>query len=249
MELIKPLKTVIPKAWELPQVFRNRLGQDVGRQRLMSEEGQFLVVMHEIPTREAKGLRKPALFWVNDVEEWKSMPRSGGKAALKLHVQDYLDKARELDRQLDKMQDESAEEIHDVIDSATPLLRAVRNMGVVMKDLRNALPNDRDILTIRDMSVEAERATDLLLADAKSSLDFIIAKNASRQAKEAQKTAYEAQKLNRLAALFFPLVTLASLFGMNEPREVLGFPGIFWVMAIGLILGGVLWSVLGKKSS
>jgi len=247
MELIKPLKTVIPKAWELPQIFRNRLGQDVGRQRLMSEEGQLLAVMHELPKKEDRGLRKPVLFWVNDVEEWKSMPRSGGKASLKQHVQDYLDKALALDTRLDKMGDETAEEIHDVIDAATPMLRAVRNMANVMKDLRNALPNDREVLAIRDMSVEAERATDLLLADAKSSLDFIIAKNASKQAIEAQKATNEAQKLNRLAALFFPLVTLASLFGMNAPSEVLGFPGSFVVILAGLILGGILWMVLGKK--
>ncbi len=50
------------------------------------------------------------------------MPRSDGKSALKQHVQDYLDKARALDRRLDKIQDESVKDIHDVLDSATPLL-------------------------------------------------------------------------------------------------------------------------------
>jgi len=134
-----------------------------------------------------------------------------------------------------------------VIDAATPLLRAVRNMANVMKDLRQSLPDDREVLAIRDMSVEAERAADLLLADAKSSLDFLIAKNASRQALESQKAANEARKLNRLAALFFPLVTLASFFGMNAPSEVLSYPGSLWVIVIGLLLGGVLWMLLGKK--
>jgi Mg2+ and Co2+ transporter CorA len=247
MEPIKPLKTVIPKAWNIPQIFKNRLGQDVGRQRLMSEEGHLLAVVHEMPKKEDKGIRKPVLFWVNDSEDWKSMPRSGGKSAMKQHVQDYLDKALALDLQLEKMGGESVEDIHEVIDSATPLLRAVRNMASVMKDLRIALPNDRDVLAIRDMSVEAERATDLLLADAKSSLDFLIAKNASRQAIEAQKAANEARKLNRLAALFFPLVTLASLFGINAPREVFSYPGTVWVIIIGLLLGIILWLLLGKK--
>ncbi len=68
-----------------------------------------------------------------------------------------------------------------------------------MKDLRKALPDDHEVLTIHDMSVEAELATDLLLADAKSSLDFIIVKNASKHAIEARRAANEAQKLNRLA--------------------------------------------------
>ncbi len=81
------MKTIIPKAWDIPEVFRNRMGQDVGRQRLMNEAGHHLVVMHELPERGDKGIRKPALFWVNDMDEWKSMPSSGGRSALKQLVQ------------------------------------------------------------------------------------------------------------------------------------------------------------------
>jgi len=35
---------IIPKAWSIPDIFRARMGSDVGKQRLMSEEGHHLVV-------------------------------------------------------------------------------------------------------------------------------------------------------------------------------------------------------------
>ncbi len=69
------------------------------------------------------------------------------------------------------------------------------------------------------------------------------------QAKESKKAAREAQKLNRLAALFFPLVTLASLFGMNPPSEVMEHGGVYVVIVLGLIMGGLLWVILSKKTN
>ena len=44
-----------------------------------------------------------------------------------------------------------------------------------------------------------------MLQDAKSSLDYSIDKNVAAQAKDTQKAAQEAQKLNRLVAFFFLL--------------------------------------------
>ena len=244
------MKTIIPKAWDIPEVFRNRMGQDVGRQRLMNEAGHHLVVMHELPERGDKGIRKPALFWVNDMDEWKSMPSSGGRSALKQLVQDYHDKVMELEATLTKMNgEETAEKVHDVIDQAAPLYRAVRNVAAVMQELRTTLNSDREVLIIRDTALAAELSTDLLLADAKSTLDYVTAKNAMIQAKESKKAAREAQKLNRLAALFFPLVTLASLFGMNPPSEVLEHGGVYVVIVLGLLMGSFLWVILSKKTN
>jgi len=225
------------------------MGNDVGRQRLMSEEGHHLVVLHEIPSMNDKGHRNPALFWINDVGEWKSMPQSGGRSALKQLVQDYQEKISALELRMTKAEgDNTPEEVHDVIDEVAPLQRSVRGLARVLQGLREALKDDREVLNIRDITVSIESSTDMLIADAKSTLDFITAKNAMIQAKESTKAAREAQKLNRLAALFFPLVTLASLFGMNAPADVLGNNGSIIVIIVGLVTGALLWTVLSKKT-
>ena len=243
------MKTILPKAWDIPQIFRSRMGQDVGRQRLMSEEGHYLVVLHELPTPGDKGLRTPALFWINDSGEWRSMPQSGGRGALKQLVQDYHDTIMALEAKLTKVVCvDTAEEVHEIIDQAAPLCRATRNLAIVIQELRSALSSDREVLMMRDTAVAAELSAELLLADAKSTLDFVAAKNAMIQAKQSKKAALEAQKLNRLAALFFPLVTLASLFGMNPPSEVLTHGGVYVVLVLAMIMGVILWSILSKKT-
>lgn len=244
------MKPIIPKSWDIPIIFRNRMGQDVGRQRLMVEEGHCLVVLHELPEVGDKGVRKPALFWVSDDGGWKSMPTSGGRSALRQLVQDYYDKVMGLEAALTEMNGaETAEKVHDIIDEAGPMQRAVRNVSAVMQELRMAVNSDREVLIIRDMAVSAELSIDLVLADAKSTLDYVTAKNAMIQAKESKKAAREAQKLNRLAAFFFPLVTLASLFGMNPPSEVLKHVGVHVVICLGLLMGAVLWVILSKKTN
>jgi len=243
------MKTIIPKAWEIPEIFRRRMGLEVGRQRLMNEEGHHLAVLHELPTTGDRGVRQPALFWINDKAEWKSMPNSGGRSAMKQLVQDYYDKVMQLDIDLTAISgDDAAEEVHGVIDQAAPLARAIRNVAIVMEELRLVLPSDREVLIIRDIAVAAERSGDLLLNDAKSTLDYVTAKNAMIQAKEAKTAAKEAQKLNRLAALFFPLVTLASLFGMNAPAKVMKEGSVYIVVIIGLLMGAMLWAILRKKA-
>ncbi len=240
---------IIPKAWSIPDIFRARMGSDVGKQRLMSEEGHHLVVLHELPSTKDKGQRSPALFWVNEVGEWKSMPHSGGRSALKQLVQNYQEKISDLELKMTKIEGDNAPEIvHDVIDEVSPIQRSVRGLGRVMQQLRETLHDDREVLNIRDVAVSLESSADLLIADAKSTLDFMTAKNAMIQAKESAKAAKEAQKLNRLAALFFPLVTLASLFGMNAPTEVLGNNGSVVVILVGLIMGALLWIILSKKT-
>lgn len=241
--------TVIPKAWSIPDIFRARMGSDVGKQRLMSEEGHHLVVLHEIPVLSDKGQRSPALFWVNDVGEWKSMPESGGRSALKQLVQGYQEKISALELKMTKVEgDNTPEDVHEVIDEAAPLQRTARGLARVMQALRETLKEDREVLNIRDTAVSLESSIDLLIADAKSTLDFMTAKNTMIQAKESAKAAREAQKLNRIAALFFPLVTLAALFGMNAPADVLRSDGSIIVILVGLVMGVLLWTILSKKT-
>ena len=245
MNEINPDRMLLPKVWALPDVFRRRMGEDVGRQRLMQEEGQFLIILHHIPKAEDKGERKGAFFWIDAEDNWKSAPQSGGRSALRAHVDAYAARARELDVILEKTT--CAEEVHEVIDQAAPMQRASRNMLEVLQNLRVALPNDAKVLTIRDLAVGVERTMDLLVQDAKSSLDFLIAKSASEQAAAAASATEEARKLNRLAAFFFPLLTLAAVFGINRPSEVLTYDWLLALCAIGLGIGAVVWSIVKRS--
>lgn len=237
-------KSIIPKSWNISDTIRKRVGEGVGRQRLIAEDGELLVVLHKVPTAADKGAREGALFWFDGVGNWKSTPSSGGRSELRTCVESYMKRITELDAALELAEGPVA--IHDVIDEAAPAARAGRHVQQVLSELRKALPDDLEILAIRDLAVEVERAGDLLMQDAKSSLDFMIAKSAASQATEAMKAANEARKLNRLAAFFFPLMTIAAVFGMNKPSEILENSMIWGVVAVGLFLGSIVCSMLKR---
>ncbi|MFC4993520.1 hypothetical protein [Rubritalea tangerina] len=238
-------KSVIPKSWSVSPVIRQRVGASVGRQRLIEEDGEILVLLHMVPKAEDKGEREPALFWHDGQGNWKSSPSSGGRSELRTLVESYQSRINALDAAMEEADD--PEVIHNVIDEATPVVRAGRHVAQVVSELRKALREDLDILATRDMAVQMERSGDLVLQDAKSSLDFMVAKNTVVQAKESHKAAKEAQKLNRLAAFFFPLMTIAAVFGMNPVREVLSHAGIWAALVVGLVLGAIVRGALKRS--
>lgn len=244
MATVSVRKSIIPKSWNVSETIRKRVGESVGRQRLIAEDGELLVVLHQLPRAEDKGRREGALFWIDSAGNWKSTPSSGGRSELKALVESYRKRIAELDLALDASEEPSS--IHAVIDEATPVDRAGRHLQQVVSELRKALPDDLDILEIRDLAVDMDRAGDLLTQDARYSLDLMIAKSSAAQAKDANKAAKEAQKLNRLAAFFFPLMTIASVFGMNEPSEIASNPMIWAAVAIGLTLGAIVSGSLRK---
>lgn len=96
--------------------------------------------------------------------------------------------------------------------------------------------------------MDLERAIDLLAGDAKAGMEFSLAESAEEQSRFAHEAAVEARKLNRLAALFFPLATLAAVFGINPPSKVLATPGTWVVIALG-VMGGWIFRTLssGKR--
>lgn len=242
MQVHSARKSIIPKSWNVSPTIRQRVGEDVGRQRLMEEDGQVLVILHQVPNVEQKSHRDAALFWCDGGGDWKSLPISGGKSELKTIVSQYQQKVDELDQILEEAED--PEVVHGVIDAATPVVRAGRHATQVLSELRKVMREDMDILATRDLAVNMERSGELLLQDAKSSLEYMIAKNAAAQAKDAQRAAREAQKLNRLAAFFFPLMTIAAILGMNAPGGMMGDLSVWIVVAVGLVFGAVVRGVL-----
>ncbi len=235
----------IPKTWELPETIRIRLGESVGRQRLMNEDGHLLLLLHQVPRAEDDEIRTAAVFWRNPAGEWKSAPTGGGLTGLQAHLASYNTAIHELDTAV-----EAAKTARDYFESMRrlhPLQRATRNMSTAVQALRQALPGETRLITLRDQAVDAERAIELVAADAKSGMDFTLAESASQQAAAADMANEEARRLNRLAAFFLPLATLVGVFGMNPPETFFHTPNFWLVLAAGLLMGIVARALIGAR--
>src|SRR5690606_35553047 len=55
----------------------------------------------------------------------------------------------------------------------------------------------------------------LLYTDTRHALDFLIAQRSEEQAASSERMAIASHRLNLLVAFFFPIATLAGIFGMN----------------------------------
>src|SRR5262249_40029466 len=93
---------------------------------------------------------------------------------------------------------------------------------------------------------------ELLLGDVRNAIQFSTARKAEEQANAAHQMAISANRLNMLAAFFFPIAALTSIFGTNlsHPLEqYLAPPYAFLsVIGAGLILGALLAGYLVSLS-
>ncbi len=244
MESTRP-GAFLPKTWELGPAIRRRLGDEAGRQRLMDEEGELLLILHEVPRPEDDELRRAFVLWGQADGTWKSYPAGGGLAALDAHLESYRKAIHELDADVEAAK--SPRDYFEVMKRAHPLLRSTRHQLAVMEGARKARPNERRLIVARDRAIELERAIDLATGDAKAGMEFSMAVNAEDQARSAHEAGMEARRLNRLAAFFFPLATLVAIFGVNPPTEVLEMPGFPWVVIIGVMAGLLVLLSLSRR--
>lgn len=243
------MKSLVPSEWSVPARFRARLGEQAGRQRHMFEEGHLLLVLHELP-RPGVAERKGRLFWRSPSGEWRSSGLGSGAQALKAHLLEY---EQAIDGQEEKLAAASkAQDYLEVLQGTGPLLRAIRNLHRALQEAREAVPEDRDILTQRDRAGDLERACELLYADARNGLDFTVAQRAEEQAEAARRITHESHQLNLIAALFLPLTAIGSVFGMNLLN---GFESwrapwpFFGVLAAGMAIGFGLRSAIRKRKA
>ena len=61
----------LPEAWAVPEEFRDRLGTHVGRQRMMCEDDQVLLVLHA-PPKPDEDERYGRFFWRKADGTWVS---------------------------------------------------------------------------------------------------------------------------------------------------------------------------------
>ena len=232
--------SILPPSWEVPQMFRDRLGAKVGRQRAMFADGHLLLVLHA-PPRIDDHQRVGRFFWRHPDGTWMSNELGTGINALTKHLAEFSDAVYRFDR----MEEEAdiADDYFRVLEGLAPLRRAARNMHRVLQEARKLVAGDRDIINARDQAYEIERTAELVYDGTKNGLDVAVARRAEEQARSSQRMAIAAHRLNLLAAFFFPIATLTAIFGVNLPTglENVAPPFVFVsVIVIGLISGGLL---------
>jgi hypothetical protein len=235
-----PHRSILPAVWDIPQVFRDRLGTRPGRQRAMIHDGHVLLVLHRPPKADEEE-RTGRFFWRKPDGTWMSSESGGGLASLAAHLQEYADLIERYDQKEEGAS--TAAEYFDVIQAVTPLHRAARNLHQVLQDARKAVPDDHDLIDFRDQAYDVERNAELLYTDARNGLEYALARRAEDQAAAAHEMSVASHRLNVLAAFFFPIATLSAVFGVNLRHgwENVPPPGPFLIMlAAGLACGFIL---------
>ncbi len=241
----------LPQSWELPIEIKTRFGQrGAGKQRAMVADGHLLLVLHKVPQYN-KRERKGVFFWRKPDGNWEYSGRGSGFRRLIEHIQAYSTAEEKFS--LADEQAVDAEDYMQILEKVAPLHHATKNLHAALQAAREAIPHDRDLIDMRDWAYELERELDLLYMDAKNALDFQIARQAEEQARLGVQSVKVANRLNLLAAMFFPVTAISSVFGMNMSSGFEGQPaGIFWsVLLFGVALGFVVswWALRGTQSS
>ena len=192
---------LIPPLWKVPQVFRDRMGEQVGRQRPMTADGHLLLVLHA-PPKPNENQRHGRFFWRDPEGQWTSKNLGTGINALNKHLEEY----QELIGKLDQLEEKAttSNEYMAILEQLSPVHRAASNLYQVLQDAREACPDLRELINLRDRAYEIERTAELLLAEVKNALDVIIAKRAEEHAASSHQMAVASHRLNVLVAFFFP---------------------------------------------
>jgi hypothetical protein len=231
----------IPHNWQVPEVFRERMGTLAGRQRCMLHAGHLLVILHEIPDPETPDKRAAQLFWRGPDGKWlASAGGAPGIAPLRAHVESFVEAANRLETRGDEA--DSADDWFSLVQAAGPMHRTARNLHRTLQEARDAAKDDRALISVRDLAGDAERAFELVHDHAKEGLDYTIARRAEQQSRDAQHMLEAAHRLNMIAAVFLPVTAVATLLGMNLRHGLEDWPAplTFW-MTLGLCFIMGLW--------
>jgi hypothetical protein len=238
---------LLPPGWDIPKIFRQRLGIRVGQRRVMFEEGHLLLVLHAVPAPD-DSTREGCFFWRDPNGVWNSSLEGVGIKALENHLKSYRGKLEELESVEESAS--TAEDYFDVLERLAPIQRASGHLLQVLSEGRKLVREDRDLINIRDKAYDLNRTCDLLFSSVKNALDFQVARQSEYQSRVNYQMSVSAHRLNIMASIFFPIATLAAIFSTNFEsglQSQLPRPCPFFaLLGVGKILGCVL-TVLVKR--
>jgi hypothetical protein len=205
----------------------------------MPAEGHLLVVLHKVPTGKDPE-RHAIAYWRNSQGQWACSAGGDGLSKLTSHVAEYEKRVDQLEAEYDAA--DGADAWFGVLQHVVRVHRATSNLLATLQSAREAAPEDRDVITLRDRASDVERAIDLLHHDVKNALDYAVARQAEEQAKLTYQLTRAGHRITMLAAVFFPLTAISSLFGMNLRSGLESAPpAVFWgVTAVSVTSGFVL---------
>jgi hypothetical protein len=227
----------LPPTWQLPETIQKRFGEKrAGKQRTMVADGHLLLVLHKVPTYDMDE-REAAFFWRKPSGDWESTERGQGLFTLRQHLESFEHAEEKFDAALRKAQ--KAEDYFQILQNLAPVCHAAKNLHATLQSAREAIHEDRDIIDLRDQAYDLQRTLELLYTDARTALDFYMARKSEEQNRLGMQSIQSENRLNILAAIFFPITAIAGIFGMNLRSGLEDLPifGFWLVFVIGLLLG------------
>lgn len=231
-----------PRIWGIPMEIRRALSGRVGRQRAIAVEGHLVMVLHPVPDR-AVPRRAGVYFWRAPDGTWSHSEQGAGFAALERLVGEYEESIFRLEEV-----HEATGETHErfsIMDRVRPIHRAARSLQeTLMHALATSHTDEQrvELQALCDQMSEVERAAELLEMDVQNAIQFSLARQAELQSGLIRAQSRAAHRLNILAAVFLPVATLSSVFGMNLASGLEGLnPLLFWlVLFFATCLGGAI---------
>lgn len=215
----------------------------------MFAEGHLVMVLHAPPMPDSRE-RETRLFWRSPDGSWCSTSKGSSIHSLKEHLRDFTQRADQLEHQLQSAS--GADNYFTLLQELTPLHRTSRNLHATLQQARDFVPDDRNIISLRDAASDLERSLELLHSDARHGLDYTIAKKTELQSQKTYEMSLSAHRLNILAAIFFPTTAISSIFGMNIKHGLESVPStvLFWgLLILGFFVGLILAVAIAQRPS
>lgn len=238
----------LPASWKLPDQIKQRFGQKTsGKQRAMVAEGHLLLVLHKVPQIQQTS-REAVFFWRKPDGNWEYSGGGRGLQPLVKHIQAYNTAEETFSQAYEQAQ--TAEDYFHILEGMSALRISTKNLYTTLQSARDGIPEDRDIISLRDLAYDIDRTLDLLYENTKNALDYYIARRAEDQTKLGLASVEAGHRLNILAAIFFPLTAVSCVFGMNvtsglEESAVITFWSVtFFAVMLGLFVRR--WVITGK---
>ncbi len=239
----------IPHNWDVPKVFRDRFGARAGRQRVMAADGHLLLILHDAPRLESEPVAR--LYWRKPDGSWRSSASSATTInALRAQMEEIAAAIDALEAQTARAV--RAKDWFAILHAVAPLHRTVLGQAATLQEARELAKTDRDLISLRDLAQENERAVELIATHARAGLDFTIAQNAEDSAAATEHVVQSQHRLNLVAATFLPISALGALLGTNlkSGLETWNAPYAFWaVAAVALFVGIIVRASLPAASS